>query len=129
MKTYSQADNQSPNTTTSETSVTTEPPTLPLPRFDLGELYATPGAQDTLQRYQTNPFELVKRHVSGDWGDVCPEDAQANEDALKAGSRLLSAYVLQPPSGANDDNATPAKVWLITEADRSVTTILLPEEY
>jgi len=128
MKTSIPADNQHPATDTSETSVTTEPPTLPLPRFDLGELYATPGAQETLQRYQTNPFELVKRHVSGDWGDVCPEDAQANEDALKAGSRLLSAYLLQPPLG-EEGNLTSAKVWLITEADRSVTTILLPEEY
>jgi len=111
-------------TAPSETPVTAKP----LPHFGLGKLYATPGAQETLQRYQTNPFGLVERHVSGDWGDVCPEDAQANENALKAGSRLLSAYVLPPPLG-EEGNLAPAKVWLITEADRSVTTLLLPEEY
>jgi len=61
-------------------------------------------------------------------GEVCPEDAQANEDALKFGSRILSAYVLQPPTG-EDKTLTLVKIWLITEADRSVTTILLPEEY
>ena len=111
------------NTTTHSTTSA-----LPLPRFVLGNLYNTPGAQDIMQRYQINPLELIKRHVSGDWGDVCPEDAQANEDALKFGSRILSAYVLQPSTG-EDKTLTPVKVWLITEADRSVTTILLPEEY
>lgn len=99
-----------------------------LPRFELGQLYHTPGVQDVLQRYQINPFDLVERHVRGDWGDVCPEDARANELALKHGSRLLSSYELQPPKIAGQTLA-PVKVWIITEADRSVTTILLPEEY
>lgn len=103
-------------------------PTPSTPRFELGNVYNTPGAQEVMQRYQINPLELIKRHVSGDWGEVCPEDAQANEDALQFGSRLLSAYLLQPPSG-EDETLTPVKVWLITEADRSATTILLPEEY
>ena len=100
----------------------------PRPRFELGQLYHTPGAQAVMQRYQVNPFQLLGRHVRGDWGDVCPEDAQANEEALQEGARVLSAYVLPPPAGESETLA-PVKVWLITESDRSVTTILLPEEY
>jgi len=96
------------------------------PRFSLGNVYNTPGAQEVMQRYQINPLQLIGRHITGDWGDVCPEDAQANEDALQFGSRILSSYVLMPPAG---ETSTPVKIWLITEADRSVTTILLPEEY
>lgn len=96
-------------------------------RFPLGQLFYTPGAQETLQEYQVNPFDLVNRHVRGDWGDVCADDAQANEDALKIGARLLSAYVLPPPEGSG--LSANAKIWIITEADRSVTTLLLPEEY
>lgn len=102
--------------------------TQALPRFELGQLCYTPGAQAVLQRYQVHPFQLLGRHVRGDWGDVCPEDAQANEEALREGARVLSAYVLSPPVGESGTLA-PVKVWLITEADRSVTTILLPEEY
>jgi hypothetical protein len=112
------------------------------PRFALGQLYYTPGAQEVLQRYQINPLELLKRHVSGDWGELCSEDAEANEEALTCGARLMSSYVLSSPSGDGDgdsdgDNAVdsnnrtlkPVKIWLITEADRSVTTLLLPDEY
>jgi len=99
-----------------------------LPRFDLGQLCQTPGAQAVLQRYQVNSFQLIGRHNRGDWGDVCPEDARANEEALRVGARILSSYVLAPPLYEGETLA-PAKVWLITEADRSVTTILLPEEY
>ena len=97
-------------------------------RFELGQLCNTPGAQAVLERYQVNPFELIGRHVRGDWGDVCPEDAQTNEEALGIGARIFSAYLLQPPA-TEGGTLPPAKVWLITEADRSVTTILLPEEY
>lgn len=97
------------------------------PRFELGQLCYTPGAQALLQRYQVSPFQLLTRHVSGDWGEVCPEDAQANEDALEHGSRLFSVYLLPPL--AEDPTLTAAKLWVITEADRSVTTLLLPEEY
>ncbi len=96
------------------------------PRFSLGHIYSPPGAQEALKRYHTNPLQLIGRHVVGDWGDVCPEDAQANEEALQFGTRILSSYLLTPPT---DETLTPAKVWLITEADRSATTILLPEEY
>ncbi|WP_246247032.1 type I restriction endonuclease subunit M [Candidatus Methylobacter favarea] len=88
----------------------------------------TPGAQEALQRYHVNPFQLLARHVRGDWGEVCAEDAQANEDALREGSRLLSAYILAAPV-AEHEAVAPVKLWVITEADRSVTTLLLPEEY
>lgn len=95
-------------------------------RFKLGQLCYTPGAQAVLQRYQVSAFQLLARHVTGDWGDVCPEDAQTNEEALREGARILSAYVLSSPLG---ETLAPAKLWVITEADRSVTTLLLPEEY
>ena len=65
-----------------------------LPRFELGQLCQTPGAQAVLQRYRVNPFLLIGRHLQGDWGDVCKEDARANEDALQEGARVLSSYVL-----------------------------------
>jgi hypothetical protein len=99
-----------------------------LPRFELGELCYTPGAQEALQRYHVHPFQLLARHVLGDWGEVCPEDAQANEDALREGSRLLSVYQLPAPV-TEQEALAPVKLWVITEADRSVTTLLLPEEY
>ncbi|OAI26387.1 MULTISPECIES: hypothetical protein [Methylomonas] len=103
-------------------------PCLPQPRFESGELVATPGALDVLEHLGISPFDLLHRHIRGDWGDVCAEDAKANEDALRSGSRLLSAYEL--PTPAADSPATGSvKLWLISEADRSVTTILLPEEY
>ncbi len=97
-------------------------------RFELGELCYTPGALDVIQRYQVSPFQLICRHVSGDWGDVCEVDAQTNEEALQQGSRIFSVYVLPPPL-SEGKTLSAAKVWIITEADRSVTTILLPEEY
>lgn len=68
---------------------------------------------------RSTPIEFVARHVRGDWGEVCEDDKQANEDALRDGDRLLSAY--RTTRGVN--------LWIITEHDRSVTTILLPEEY
>lgn len=98
------------------------------PLFELGQLCHTPGAQDVMLRYQVNPFQLLTRHVTGDWGDLCKEDADANNDALKAGTRIFSSYILPPPVSEGESLA-PAKVWIITEADQSVTTILLPEEY
>ena len=91
----------------------------PQPRFKLGKVLATPGALKALGTVNQRPFAYLSRHVSGDWGDVCPEDAQENELSLQHGYRLLSAYRL-------DDKI---KLWIITEADRSATTLLLPEEY
>lgn len=94
-------------------------PDEPEPRFPLGQIVATPGALETLEAIGQDPMELIKRHVTGDWGDLVDEDKKENELSLKEGYRLLSAYVL----------ANKVKVWIITEADRSATTILLPEEY
>ena len=87
------------------------------PKFSLGHLVATPGALEALNDESFWPY--IKRHTNGDWGDVCAEDKAENELSLKEGFRLLSAYHL--PDGL--------KIWIITEADRSATTILLPEEY
>jgi hypothetical protein len=89
------------------------------PRFSLGKVLATPGALEALAEAEQQPDEFLSRHVAGDWGDVCPEDAQENELSLQHGYRLLSAYTL----------GTGHKLWIITEADRSATTLLLPEEY
>jgi hypothetical protein len=88
-------------------------------RFELGLATITPGALELLGNLEVSPSMLLARHASGDWGDIPPEDARENEFSLKRGLRVLSSYPL--PSGE--------RVWIITEADRSVTTILLPEEY
>ena len=85
--------------------------------FELGRLFITPTAQVAVD--QTDVFEAIQRHALGDWGDLCEEDRQENEFSLKQGFRLLSAY-----SGRNG-----TKFWIITEADRSSTTVLLPEDY
>lgn len=89
------------------------------PLFPLGQCVATPGALEALQQAGQSPSEFLDRHVRGDWGDVCEEDAEANELALKDGSRIFSVYQTQDGT----------KLWCITEADRSSTCILLPEEY
>ena len=81
-----------------------------------------------MQRYQVKPFLLLSRHVTGYWGDLCAEDAEANNNALKEGTRIFSAYVLPSPV-SEVQSLAPCKAWIITEADQSVTTILLPEEY
>ena len=89
------------------------------PLFELGQTVATPGALDTLANLGMTGAELLYRHHRGDWGDLEQEDFAANNAALKNGGRLFSAYQLTQHS----------KLWIITEADRSVTTLLLPEEY
>lgn len=86
-------------------------------RFPLGRVLATPGVLATLD--QTEVFTALARHQTGDWGDVCPDDFKANEQAIVEGTRLLSVY--------HDNKGV--KFWIITEADRSATTILLPSEY
>jgi len=88
-------------------------------RFDLGQVVMTQGAQDALEKTGQTPDEFISRHVTGDWGTLPAEDAQANEDALDGSGRLVSAYHL------NDGT----KIWLITEWDRSASTLLLPSEY
>lgn len=89
------------------------------PLFSLGQVVATPGALDALTRSGQSPLEFLTRHVRGDWGIVCEEDAEANEQSLKDGSRILSAY----RTSLNE------KLWVITEADRSSSVLLLTEEY
>lgn len=89
-------------------------------RFDLGHLVATPAALELLERENVSPSELVARHASGDWGEVPKADARENELSVKQGFRVVSSYPVGEDGG---------KVWIITEADRSSTCILLPEEY
>jgi hypothetical protein len=86
--------------------------------FDLGRTVATPGALELLASARVDPSALLQRHSCGDWGELPREDRRANDRALKHGFRLQSVY----PVGL-------VKVWIITEADRSSTTILRPEEY
>jgi hypothetical protein len=92
--------------------------------FSLGCVVATRGAAEaTTEEYQT---KCLHRHLSGDWGHVCDEDKATNDEAVKAGFRILSAYPLdesKPCKGFGDT------LWIITEADRSITTFLLPDEY
>jgi len=85
----------------------------------LGQIVATPGALAALEESGEHPSEYLSRHASGNWGDLCEEDRQENEFSLVHGFRVLSAYTLH--------NGTV--IWIITEADRSATTILLPSEY
>ena len=90
-----------------------------VPLFPLGRTVATPGALDLLDRTATDGYVLLMRHQRGDWGSVPPEDAAANRAAIAQGYRLLSSYFLNEHE----------RLWIMTEADRSVTTLLLPEEY
>ena len=92
---------------------------MKLARFPLGRIVATPGALAALEEAAEIPGTLLKHHVTGDWGDVNEDDRRENEHSLVQGCRLLSAYTLS--------NGT--RLWVITEADRSATTILLPSEY
>lgn len=87
--------------------------------FALGNIYATPGALHALADAGQTPEEFIIRHVTGDWGTLPKEDIAENERALKQGNRLFSAYTL----------ADGTRLWLITEWDRSATTLLLPAEY
>ena len=88
-------------------------------RFTLGQVMATPGALSALEKAEQLPAEFLDRHVNGDWGRVPDEDKQENEFSVEHGFRILSAYT----TSAGD------RVWVLTEADRSTTTILLPSEY
>ena len=84
----------------------------------IGRVVATPEALRVLSEAGEDPLRLLARHASGDWGDLDAHDRRENQRSLKNGSRVLSSY----PVG-------DGKVWVITEADRSSTTLLLPEEY
>ena len=88
-------------------------------RFRCGRLYATPGALEAFDKAGDDLTRYLAKHLTGDWGELSADDERANEEAITEGSRILSSYRL----------ADGMKVWIITEADRSSTTILLPSEY
>ncbi len=87
-------------------------------RFELGRVVATSGALDLCEEANVSPSSIIHRHASGDWGEIPPEDARENERSLKYGWRVMSSY----PVG--DET-----IWVLTKADRSATTLLLPGEY
>ena len=94
------------------------------PKFELGQVVATPGCLEVLEESGQSPAEFLKRHLQLDQADLCNEDHELNGEALKDGSRILSAF----------KTTTGVKFWVITEAKdgdghRSATTLLLPEEY
>jgi len=88
-------------------------------RFELGKLVATPGALDAFARTGEMPLPFLARHSNRDWGELDEEDKIENDCSVEHGFRIFSAYRL----------ADGTRIWIITEADRSATTILLPEEY
>ncbi len=88
------------------------------PLFALGQTLTTPGALVVMQGMDISPVSLLSRHQRGDWGNLDQDDKEANDSALKTEARIFSAYIFDT-----------VKLWVITEADRSATTILLPEEY
>jgi hypothetical protein len=87
-------------------------------KFPLGHVLLTPGATEALFAAQQIPPEFLLRHLHGDWGELCAEDRRENERALRAGARLLSSY----------RTLAETTLWVITDADRRATTLLLPEE-
>ncbi len=87
-------------------------------KFSPGSVVATPGVLEAFRASGDDPLAYLVRHIAGDWGEVNAEDWRANEESLRIGERLLSAYTMS--------NGT--KFWVITERDRSATTFLLPEE-
>jgi hypothetical protein len=94
------------------------PERTPKPRFPLGQLYATSAVIRWASRQGLTLGTFIRRHHTGDWGDLDPEDRQANEDALAHGGRIFSSYL-----------TGDRKIYAITECDRSKTTILFAEEY
>lgn len=91
---------------------------IPTSRFPMGNIVSTPGALRLLDAHNLSPFYFLALHQGGQWGVVPPDDAQANELALASGAQLLSAYMVGEE-----------RLWVITDADRSITTLLLPDEY
>jgi len=92
---------------------------IPRPLFPLGRVVGTPAAVEALQAVGTEPSELLDRHVTGDFGDIPEEDLGLNEAAIRDGSRVFSVYKLRGD----------LTIWIITDADRSSTCLMLPEEY
>ena len=88
-------------------------------RFPLGRVVATPGALEALAKAGQSSIEFIRRHSQGDWGDLAEEDKRENEFSVDKDLRIFSAY----------HTARGVKLWVITESDRSATTVLLPSEY
>jgi len=88
-------------------------------KFQPGQIVATPGALEAFRASVESPLDLLKRHLAGDWGELDEHDVRENELSLQQGFRLLSTYTL----------STGVKIWIITEADRSSTCMLLPDDY
>ena len=93
--------------------------------FQLGDIVATPGAIAATTLWMR--VSLIARHHAGDWGTVCDDDKATNDEAVRIGERILSAYPIDPtkPCKGHGENC----IWIITERDRSLTTFLLPSEY
>ena len=87
--------------------------------FSPGQIVATPGALAAFTEGGEEPVTYLARHFAGDWGEVCEDDAKENNFSVENGFRILSAYTL----------SSGVKIWIITECDRSATTLLTPEEY
>ena len=129
--------NQETNTDTAQT----KPPVTIITnaaKFQLGQCVATPGALALLEQTGFSAAFLINRHLHGDWGDVCKEDAELNELALKDGSRIMSVYRLVSPeklkATSRSKRSELPTLWLITDAAdddgiRRCTTVLLPEDY
>jgi hypothetical protein len=98
----------------------TLPDDLLQPLFPLGQVVATPGAIDVLDRTGINVTTLLQRHQNGDFGSLCAADVRLNLEAIVVGLRILSCYEI---------GVSRELVWIITERDRSVSTVLLPGEY
>ena len=88
-------------------------------KFQPGQIVATPGALEAFRASGEEPLPFLQRHLTGDWGELDERDVRENELSLERGWRILSCYRLR--------NGT--RIWIITEADRSATSVLLPEEY
>ncbi len=88
--------------------------------FALGRIVATPGALEVLEETGADASDMLRRHAEGDWGEVPPEDARENRYSVEHGFRILSSYSVGGDGG---------RLWIITEANRSSTCILLPSEY
>ena len=126
-------------TPTSATNSAAPAPTTPTiiysntARFPLGQIVATPGALELLQETGFSAAALVSRHVHGDWGDLCDEDRAENDFAVTRRLRILSCYRLvdaaRLAATPTDKRSSLPTLWIITEADRSVTTLLLPSDY
>jgi hypothetical protein len=95
------------------------------PLFPLGKCYMTPAIKTLVEQQALAIHEYLYRHQRGDWGNLTQEDVTENEKSLQQGFRIFSAYNVE----AKNAGSNAIKIWVITEADRSTTTVLLPEEY